>query len=82
MEVFTPWDLTFGSGMQILGSLLAVITIGWCVNRSAAIAQLSSGGAPIPAWLYYWIRYGITSLILALFVWWFLTNVVRSVSGV
>ena len=25
-KIFLPWDLTFGSGMQALGSLLAVIT--------------------------------------------------------
>ena len=28
--IFVPWDLTFGSGMQTLGALLAVLTVGWC----------------------------------------------------
>ena len=40
--IFIPWDLTFGSGMQTLGSLFAVVTVGWCMSRSAALAQLSS----------------------------------------
>ena len=35
--VFVPWDLTFGSGMQTLGSLVAVIAVGWCISRSAAL---------------------------------------------
>jgi NSS family neurotransmitter:Na+ symporter len=76
MRVFTPWDLTFGSGMQILGSLLAVFTLGWCVNRSAALAQLSSNGTvAIPSWLPLWIRYGIPVFILGIFIWWIRTNV-------
>ena len=32
--IFVPWDLTFGSGMQTLGSLLAVLTVGWCLHRA------------------------------------------------
>jgi len=41
MRIFVPWDLTFGSGMQTLGALMAVLTTAWCVGRSAA---LCSGG--------------------------------------
>ena len=40
--IFVPWDLTFGSGMQTLGALLAVLTLGWCMQRSTALAALSS----------------------------------------
>jgi NSS family neurotransmitter:Na+ symporter len=76
MGIFTPWDLIFGSGMQILGSLLAVVTLGWCVHRSAALAELSSHGAvDIPSWLPVWIRYGIPVVIMGLLVWWLRTNV-------
>jgi NSS family neurotransmitter:Na+ symporter len=76
MAIFGPWDLTFGSGMQTLGALLAVVTLGWCVNRSAALAQLSAEGArPVPMWLYYWIRFGIPAAILSVGVWWFVTDV-------
>ena len=81
--IFVPWDLTFGSGMQTLGSLLAVLTIGWCVNRSAALQELSTGGErPVPSWLFYWIRFGIPAAILAVGIWWLLTNVFDKVTGV
>lgn len=83
MRIFLPWDLTFGSGMQTLGALLAVITIGWCVNRSAALAELSSHGErPVPIWLFYWIRFGIPAAILVVGVWWLLTSVLGTVSEV
>jgi NSS family neurotransmitter:Na+ symporter len=75
--IFVPWDLTFGSGMQTLGALTAAVTLGWCVNRSAALAALSAEGhPPAPAWLLYWIRFGIPAAILAVGIWWLLTSVV------
>lgn len=81
--IFVPWDLTFGSGMQTLGSLLAVITIGWCVSRSAALKELARGGdRAAPAWLFYWIRFGIPAAILVVGVWWLLTSVFGTVTGV
>ncbi len=76
MRLFVPWDLTFGSGMQTLGCLLAVITVGWCMNRSAALAQMArAGGPPVPTWLIYWIRFGIPAAVLSVGVWWLLTSV-------
>ena len=42
-KIFVPWDLTFGSGMQAVGSLFAVITSVWCVKRSEALKELSRG---------------------------------------
>jgi SNF family Na+-dependent transporter len=83
MAIFVPWDLTFGSGMQTLGALLAVLTVGWCLNRGAALKALSAeGDPPVPGWLYYWIRFGIPFAILAVGIWWLLTSVVGSVPGV
>lgn len=82
MRIFVPWDLTFGSGMQTLGSLLAVITLGWCVNRSAALAEMSSGGEPVPAWLILWIRFGVPAAILAVGGWWLATSVLGVTAGV
>ncbi|AHG88075.1 sodium:neurotransmitter symporter [Gemmatirosa kalamazoonensis] len=78
--VFVPWDLTFGSGMQTLGALFAVLTVGWCVNRSAALRELGLGGRG--AWLYYWIRFGIPLAIVAAGVWWLLTSVLGTVRAV
>ena len=81
--IFIPWDLTFGSGMQTLGAFLAVITVGWCISRSTALAQLAfEGDATAPLWLFYWIRYGIPAAILAVGIWWFLTSVLGRLASV
>jgi hypothetical protein len=77
------WDLTFGSGMQTFGALLAAVTVGWCMQRSAALRALSGeGGPPVPPWLYGWIRFGIPAGILMVGIWWLLTSVVGSVQAV
>jgi NSS family neurotransmitter:Na+ symporter len=81
--IFVPWDLTFGSGMQTLGALIAVLTVGWCLDRGAALKALSATGrAPAPAWLYLWIRFGIPAVILTVGIWWLLTSVIGSVQAV
>jgi NSS family neurotransmitter:Na+ symporter len=81
--IFFPWDLTFGSGMQTLGSLLAVLTIGWCVSRSAALAELGrSGEQPVTPWLFYWIRFGIPAAIISVGVWWLLSSVFGTITAV
>jgi neurotransmitter:Na+ symporter, NSS family len=81
--IFIPWDLTFGSGMQTLGALLAVLTVGWCMHRGTALKALSeAGGRPVPAWLYYWIRFGIPAGILTVGIWWLLTSVIGAVPAV
>ena len=74
-RIFVPWDLTFGSGMQTLGALMAVLAVGWCLNRSTLLQQLSSGGAAVPSWLIHWIRYGIPVVIVTVGIWWFATSV-------
>ena len=81
--IFVPWDLTFGSGMQTLGALLAALTIGWCMHRSTALRELSLDGTnPAPAWLFGWIRYGIPIVILSVGVYWLLTAVFGTIAGV
>src|SRR3954470_11306546 len=81
--IFVPWDLTFGSGMQTLGSLFAVVTIGWCLHRGAALKELfGAGEEPVPMWVFYWIRFGIPIVILGVGVYWLLTEVFRTMSGV
>ena len=80
--IFFPWDLTFGSGIQTLGSLVAVLTVGWCMNRSAALKELGARGEPLPTWLFYWIRFGIPVAILTVGVWWLLTSVLGTVKAV
>jgi len=81
--VFVPWDLTFGSGMQTLGSLLAVVTVAWCLNRGAALKQLfGAGEKPVPMWVFNWIRYGIPLIILGVGVYWLLTQVFGTFAGI
>lgn len=81
--IFVPWDLTFGSGMQTLGSLLAVVTVGWYLDRTAALKELFGAGAqPVPMWVFNWIRFGIPVVILGVGVYWLLTQVLRIFSGV
>ncbi len=83
MKIFVPWDLVFGSGMQTLGALLAVLAVGWFVKRSTVLAELGIGeeGGP-PAWLYLWMRYVVPVAIVAVGVWWALTDLLGIVSGV
>jgi NSS family neurotransmitter:Na+ symporter len=75
-KIFLPWDLTFGSGMQALGSLLAVITAAWCIKRSAALKELTEGRTkPFPLFLYWWIRIVVPAAILFVGVNWLLEYV-------
>jgi NSS family neurotransmitter:Na+ symporter len=80
MRVFVPWDLTFGSGMQTLGALLAVLTVGWCIKRSDALAELAGKGLA-PRWLLLWIRFVIPGAILAVGLWWAATDLLGVASG-
>jgi NSS family neurotransmitter:Na+ symporter len=83
MSIFIPWDLAFGSGMQTLGALLAVVTVGWALNRGQVLKQLAgsenssgeeSGRIRL---LYFWIRYVIPVAILMVGIWWLLTDLLH-----
>jgi len=77
-KIFLPWDLTFGSGMQALGSLLAVITAVWCLKRADALKELSAGrGKPFPVFLYWWMRIVVPSAILFVGINWLLESVFK-----
>lgn len=70
-KIFIPWDLTFGSGMQALGSLLAVFTAVWFVKRAEALKELTQGrDRPFPAFLYWWMRLVIPVAILFVGINW------------
>jgi NSS family neurotransmitter:Na+ symporter len=83
LRIFVPWDLTFGSGAQTLGALTAVVTLGWALSRSAALAQIAG---PDPSTfhrlLFAWIRYVIPAAMIAVGLWWLLTDVLGAVQGV
>lgn len=83
MRVFVPWDLTFGSGMQTLGALLAALTFGWALSRSRALDQLAPAGTEGAGglrFLYYWIRFAIPGAILGVGTWWALSEVLGVVT--
>jgi NSS family neurotransmitter:Na+ symporter len=80
MRIFVPWDLTFGSGMQTLGALVAVLTVGWCIKRSDALAELAGRGLA-PRWLLVWIRFVIPGAILAVGLWWAATDLLGVASA-
>lgn len=78
MTVFTPWDLTFGSGFQTLGALISVLAVGWAIDRSEVMRQLAAKedreAAP-PVWLYYWLRFVVPGAVLSVGAWWLWTEV-------
>jgi SNF family Na+-dependent transporter len=62
--------------MQILGSLLAVITIVWCVKRSHALKEMAAGtGKPLPQVLFWWLRWVIPAAIIFVGINWLLEKV-------
>ncbi len=75
MKVFVPWDLTFGSGMQVLGSLLAVVTAGWFIKRYEFLKELNVGRSFFQTFLYWWLRIIVPASILFVGVNWVLESV-------
>ena len=78
LKIFFPWDLTFGSGMQALGSLLAVITALWFVKRADAIRELSEGRKKaFPTILYWWMKIVIPLAILFVGINWLMDSIFK-----
>jgi NSS family neurotransmitter:Na+ symporter len=69
LGLFVPWDLTFGSGMQTLGALLAVVTVGWAMVRAEALRELGSRR------LYLWVKWAIPAFLLTAGGWWLVAEV-------
>jgi len=77
-KIFIPWDLTFGSGFQALGSLLAVITTAWFIKKSDALKELSEGRSkPFTVFLYWWMRIVIPIAILFVGINWLLESIFK-----
>lgn len=61
-------DLVFGSGMQVLGSLIAIVTVAWGLGIAKTKLQLFAGGAASWHDLYFlslkWIVPGVMLLVL------------------
>jgi SNF family Na+-dependent transporter len=73
-RILQAWDLTYGSGMQTLGALVAALTVGWALRRSKALRELGGAGSPRVTLLYAWIRYVVPAVILTIFVGWVITS--------
>jgi NSS family neurotransmitter:Na+ symporter len=82
LRIFVPWDLTFGSGGQTLGAIMAVVTVGWIMTRRDLLAQL--GGAapgPLDRFLAWWLRWVIPAAVITAGLWWVLTDVAGAVTS-
>ncbi len=76
MRIFVPWDLTFGSGMQTLGALLSVLTVGWVTGRARVLeAWAGTERLPHAGFLIFWLRFVVPGVILLVGLWWFYTEV-------
>ena len=82
MRVFLPWDLTFGSGLQSAGVLVAVLTVGWAMDRGAVLRQMAGvAQGPVQRGLYLWIRWVIPAAIFLVGGWWFATEALPVILG-
>ncbi len=87
LQIFIPWDLTFGTGFQTFGALVAALTVGWALNRADALRQLSeepvteTNRSDSTHFLYLWIRFVVPSAIMAVGAWWLLTEVLEVVGA-
>ncbi|HAC07177.1 MAG TPA: sodium-dependent transporter [Gemmatimonadetes bacterium] len=83
LEIFVPWDLTFGSGGQTFGALVAVVTVGWVMRRATLLEQIA-GEAPsrTDRALIHWLRWVVPTAVMAAALWWLLTDVLGAAQGV
>lgn len=76
LQIFVPWDLTFGSGMQVLGSFMAVLTTVWFTKRADVVHELAgSKRNRFFALLYWWMRLVVPAAILLVGLNWLFESV-------
>lgn len=78
LAIFVPWDLTFGSGGQTFGMLIAVLTFGWAMSRATVLEEIA-GPRPsaLDRALVAWVRWVVPAAILAVAAWWLLSDVLK-----
>ena len=81
LKLFVVWDLTFGSGMQAGGALLAVVTAGWFISRAALLEQVGDQSV-LQKMFVFFIRFTIPVAMLSVALWWLLTDALGIVSTV
>lgn len=53
-------DLIWGTTMQPVGAVIAVIALAWCIGTRRALEELRRNSRlPVPVWLFHWNKYGI-----------------------
>ena len=82
LRVFVPWDLTFGSGGQTFGAVLAVVTVGWVMRRADLLRQIA-GEHPsaLDRFLAAWLRWVIPTAVAGAAAWWLLTDVLGAAAA-
>jgi NSS family neurotransmitter:Na+ symporter len=69
-------DLIFGSGMQVFGSLLAVIGVAWGLGRRKALAQIfRNPDSHWPSAYFVWIRWVVPAVLLLILVSYIYTSI-------
>ncbi len=62
-------DLVFGSGLFMLGALLAVLAVGWGLGKAVTREQIGRGLPPGLAWLATaWLRFIVPAALAAILV--------------
>ena len=66
-------DMIWGSTMQPVGALFAVVALVWCGIRGQALSEIRrESRLPVPNWLFYWIKFGIPIGIVSTLVFYWL----------
>ncbi|MEZ5424850.1 MAG: sodium-dependent transporter [Pyrinomonadaceae bacterium] len=66
-QIIGTLDLVFGSGMQIFGSVLAILGIVWGLGKNETIRQIFGAGEPTPKMNFtvFWLRWAVPAVLLA-----------------
>ena len=69
-------DLIFGSGMQVLGSLLALLAVAWGQKRAKMLKSVF--GENTKSWhilYYYWIKFCLPAVMLLVFLGYIISKI-------
>jgi len=62
-------DLIFGSGMQVLGSLLAILAISWGQKRAKMLKSVfGTESKPWHTFYYYWVKWCLPAVLLSVLI--------------
>lgn len=66
-------DLIWGSTMQPIGAVIAVVALTWSLGQTRALDEMRRNSVlPIPTWLFYWLKFVVpTGILVTLGYGWF-----------